>query len=214
VGSGVAAGVVLEVARAVPDRVDGLVLLNPQIGNYFADERLDEGWREFFLGSGLLRFYYLANWELNPLLIGRRMSELTAVDAAISPEVVEAIDRPRRTVDFAAHYGRWYRDRLAGLHARRRPDLEALSTINEPTAILWGERDPTVVDTHLFAYAKHLPNAELFILSELGHYPQLEDPQTFADALSTALTWIEGGGGEDEQVPPEAQDADAEPSGA
>ncbi|MCS6899471.1 MAG: alpha/beta hydrolase [Myxococcales bacterium] len=56
-----------------------------------------------------------------------------------------------------------------------------------PTLILWGAKDPVAVLAIGEQLGKLIPGARLRILSELGHYPQLEDPGAFAGELLTFL---------------------------
>lgn len=192
VGPNIAAGIVVEIARAIPDRVVGLVLINPQLGNLYAEDVPQGRLRTMLLGNGLTRYYYVANWDLNPFLTQHRLRQMMAVDAAATPELAEALVRPHGTVEYAAAYGRWTNDRLAGLHGKRKPNVEDLATLADRTALLVGEEDPTISKTNMFTIAEHLPNSETFLFSELGHYPQFEDPHTFHEVLLDALEWIEG----------------------
>ncbi len=60
-----------------------------------------------------------------------------------------------------------------------------------PILVLWGEADRlpgTRVATGLHLAAK-LPGAQFHALADAGHFPQLEQPQAFAEAL---LAFVHG----------------------
>jgi pimeloyl-ACP methyl ester carboxylesterase len=56
-----------------------------------------------------------------------------------------------------------------------------------PTLIVWGGRDRMVPVTHAAAAHESLPGSELVIFERAGHFPQNEEPDAFASALSTFL---------------------------
>jgi pimeloyl-ACP methyl ester carboxylesterase len=57
----------------------------------------------------------------------------------------------------------------------------------KPLSFVWGLQDP-VATTHVLAGLRELrPAAPVFELPDLAHYPQIEDPQAFHAALSSAL---------------------------
>jgi pimeloyl-ACP methyl ester carboxylesterase len=59
---------------------------------------------------------------------------------------------------------------------------------SKPLALLWALKDP-VATTHVLDGLRELrPSAPVIELPLLGHYPQLEDPDTFAEAALRLLT--------------------------
>ena len=68
-----------------------------------------------------------------------------------------------------------YRFRERWVGALRRLDLPAL--------ILWARRDPVAVPAIAEGLAERIPGARLEWLDELGHYPMLEDPEAWSEAL-------------------------------
>lgn len=61
--------------------------------------------------------------------------------------------------------------------------IGALTRLDRPTHVLWGRRDPIAVPAIAEALAAEIPGAALTWLDELGHYPMLEDPRRWADAV-------------------------------
>ena len=72
-----------------------------------------------------------------------------------------------------------YRFRERWVGALRRFDLPAL--------VLWARRDPVAVPAIAEGLAERIPEVELVWLDDLGHYPMLEDPDAWADALLAFL---------------------------
>lgn len=66
--------------------------------------------------------------------------------------------------------------------------LDQISGIEAPTLVLWGEEDVVVPMAVAEAYAKRIPEAELVLLSEAGHLPQMEAPIRVADAIRDFLS--------------------------
>lgn len=119
---------------------------------------------------------------------------LAAVDHTGAP-----VDHPRIS------FGRWSEqhhqlagttvqdrpERLAAYYAEPRPDTEqiraAAAAFPGPVAVLHGELDlhPTVRQAEQLAAL--FPRGKAVALTGAGHYPWLDDAETFGDALLTAL---------------------------
>ncbi|HEV7770227.1 MAG TPA: alpha/beta hydrolase [Solirubrobacterales bacterium] len=54
---------------------------------------------------------------------------------------------------------------------------KSLGSLTCPALVLWGARDPYLPTKFGQAYAESLPNAELELLSNAGHWPLLDQPQ-------------------------------------
>ncbi len=64
---------------------------------------------------------------------------------------------------------------------------ELLATIKVPVLIVHGANDRIVPVAAGEYYAEHLPDADLHVFEETGHWLQLERPQRFADLVRTFL---------------------------
>jgi 3-oxoadipate enol-lactonase len=63
------------------------------------------------------------------------------------------------------------------------PDrLDALAGLDVPTAVIVGELDSTMLDDCV-RLAKAIPGAELTVIPEAGHVPQLENPEAWEAAV-------------------------------
>ena len=63
----------------------------------------------------------------------------------------------------------------------------ALERLDVPALVAWGALDPVAVLPIGQRLAREIPGAELVTWDALGHYPQVEDPTAFADAVSAFL---------------------------
>ncbi len=69
--------------------------------------------------------------------------------------------------------------------------IESLQTCEFPTHVLWGREDPIAVEAIAQKLAEEIPHARLTWLAGLGHYPMLEDPVQWAEAVIQFLHAIE-----------------------
>jgi pimeloyl-ACP methyl ester carboxylesterase len=70
--------------------------------------------------------------------------------------------------------------------------IGALTRLDVPTLIAWGERDPVAVMAIAHALAAEIPGARLQTWPELGHWPQVEDPDRVVATIESF--WREIGG--------------------
>jgi pimeloyl-ACP methyl ester carboxylesterase len=52
-----------------------------------------------------------------------------------------------------------------------------------PTLIVWGDRDTIIPVSHAHAAHEAMPGSQLIIIEGVGHFPQVEAPEQFVDAL-------------------------------
>ena len=52
-----------------------------------------------------------------------------------------------------------------------------------PTLIIWGDRDDIIPVSHAYAAHQAMPGSRLVIIEGVGHFPQIEAPEQFVDAL-------------------------------
>jgi pimeloyl-ACP methyl ester carboxylesterase len=64
----------------------------------------------------------------------------------------------------------------------------AIESHPSPLAIVWGTEDPIAVPAMATRLHGVRPDAELVWLEDVGHYPMLESPSAFLDAVLPALT--------------------------
>ena len=61
--------------------------------------------------------------------------------------------------------------------------IGALTRLDRPAHVLWGERDPIAVPAIARALARDIRGARLTWLAELGHYPMLEAPRRWSEEV-------------------------------
>jgi len=69
----------------------------------------------------------------------------------------------------------------------RRRWIGALERFDRPAHVLWGRRDPIAGPPVAEALAAEIPACRLTWLDDLGHYPMLEAPERWADAVLAGL---------------------------
>jgi pimeloyl-ACP methyl ester carboxylesterase len=163
-GCGLGGWMAAEFALRYPERLGRLVLVDAYglrvPGALAADE--------FALTPPMLR----------PLLFTWPDGDLAAetLPDTFAPERVEAALHARVAAARLAWqfpYDRKLRGRLG------RADLPAL--------VVWGEEDRLISVAHGRAYAEGLPDARLVVVPGAGHYPYLEQPEAFAEAVTAFL---------------------------
>ncbi|WP_319456472.1 MULTISPECIES: alpha/beta fold hydrolase [unclassified Mycobacterium] len=71
-----------------------------------------------------------------------------------------------------------------GIKPRWRADLLAAAAKHpRPTLIMWGDRDRILPPHHLDSARRLLPHAQTHLFTGIGHAPQLECPDEFADRV-------------------------------
>lgn len=74
---------------------------------------------------------------------------------------------------------------IRGVRHRFRHELLAEATGHpRPTLIVWGDRDRVLPVHHLEAARRYLPHAQTHVFSGIGHMPQIECPDEFAELLT------------------------------
>jgi len=84
------------------------------------------------------------------------------------------------------------------IEERRRDEARFTGAIEahpSPLAVVWGLDDPIAVPDMVDMLAAARPDASLDRLAEVGHYPMVEAPRRFADAVAAGLTADPGAGG-------------------
>lgn len=180
------AALALLYAARHPDRVAGLTLITPSprvIGLEVADadrravaeKRRSEPWfptafpafERIWSGSATK-----ADWvAITPFTYGRWD------DAA---RLADARARSQQNAEAAAHY---YADGAIDPNAIRAD----LTRVRAPILLIAGEYDVALPPTRAADYAALLPNAQLAVQPDAGHFPWLDDPHWFLQALRSSL---------------------------
>lgn len=195
VGNSLGGAVALDTALRTPLRVSRLVLVSPA-----------------GLGRGVPLWWRLvtAQLPLLPPLAGPAAAALPrAVLARVVAEVYTALvfHRPAQVDaacmrDFAAYYRS--ADDIRRLFDLGHDVVRELSTgrliaqatkLAVPTLMVWGRHDRLVPHAHGMALQRAVPAAQLYVMDDCGHCPQLERPAEFGAALQRFLRGRSAGAG-------------------
>lgn len=94
----------------------------------------------------------------------------------------------------AVAFGQWQRDQV--LPTRFRDDYtDRLGSITCPALVVHGEHDPGVLVAHARRAAAALPDAELLVVPDAGHWVQRDRPDIVVPAMRKLLDRVRGGDG-------------------
>jgi len=80
---------------------------------------------------------------------------------------------------------------IRGVRPGWRRQLAAFAALHpRPTLIMWGERDRVLPSHHLHEARRVFPHAETHLLPLIGHMPQIECPEEFADLVLPFLARV------------------------
>jgi pimeloyl-ACP methyl ester carboxylesterase len=93
---------------------------------------------------------------------------------------------------FAAHNdgNRMLPRTIRYIEDRRKEERRYTGAIEEhpsPVGVVWGEDDPVAVVAMTKTFHDARSDAPITILDRVGHYPMVENPQRFADAVLAYL---------------------------
>jgi pimeloyl-ACP methyl ester carboxylesterase len=183
VGNSLGGMVAAEVARACPQQVRALVLVDST--GLAGTGRLYSRFERFFYrivqtpGIGEV----LAGVLGRPFGVRQFLLALYYRKEQITPRFVATLSGPFRRPHTAAFCLRVLRDFESLALAVRPGDITA------PVLLLWGEHDPVLPP--LMAYrlqSEMLPHADIRIIPQSGHCPFDETPEAFC---ATLLTWLD-----------------------
>jgi pimeloyl-ACP methyl ester carboxylesterase len=167
----------LAFALKYPERTRRLVLVGA------AGIRAHAPWVERFL-----------RWVLTPTHVATSNPYLTRFFAARALFVKETPRTDAFLTDFLSlrgsgdEYRRWVRAQAKLVRSVVSYDVSAeLRRIEVPTLLLWGERDRLVPKEHALLAQKAIKGAELVLLPDVGHMPEVEVPQAFNKVLDGFL---------------------------
>lgn len=167
-------GLALVSAQELPERVERLVVINavPLLPGY-RWHRIARVWRTPLLGEIFM--------GLTTKTLTRWISkESRPSREPWPPEMVESVWR---------HLDHGTQRAILRLYRSAPPAVleqagERLATLAMPALVLWGERDPYIDPSFARAYADRLPNSELRLLPDAGHWPWLDRADCVAEVTS------------------------------
>ena len=173
VGNSMGGGVSWRAAMLAPERVSGLVLVDPsgaQTGEKikpYIGARIASTW----IGQKIL-----------PVITPRFL-----VAASLRESVAEAATMTEPMIDRYWEMVRYPGNRAAmaaAMTQERESDLwNTINTISVPTLILWGEQDNVIPVSHGPAFAERIVGSQLVIYPQAGHLPMEEIPSEVANDI-------------------------------
>ncbi|KAB2810919.1 alpha/beta fold hydrolase [Pimelobacter simplex] len=169
VGNSFGGGLSLATALRHADRIDALVLLGTPAGTFEMTEGLRSGW-----------YYEPDRAEMERIL------RLFPYDKdLVTPEMVEA----RYLASAGEGRQEAYRRLLPEPGPRDTPvrgvPEAALATIDLPALVLHGREDPVIPVEVGWRLATSMPNAEMHVFGNCGHWVQLERSQRFVELVTS-----------------------------
>ncbi len=165
-GNSMGGGVAWHYAAAHPDKVAGLVLVD-SVG------QPEPGKSSPPIGFRIARIPVLRDLLASVLprsMIDQSLHQSVSVQSIVTPA---AVDRYWELLRYPGNRSATM-DRFAGYH--RQDDTALLKTITAPTQIIWGRDDKLIPVGSADWFSKHLPNARVTILDQVGHIPMEEAP--------------------------------------
>jgi len=182
VGHSFGAGAATEFAMQFPQRCRALVLVDAALGLTSPPSDAPR-----LLASRWVRELLVSLTITNPLATKRLLQSLIEKKERALPLYVDILQRPTRLRNSTADIADWLLyfsgSDLAALSA----DHASYARLKGPVAILWGEKDTVTPLDQASDLQRRITQAKLIILPDLGHIPQIENPDAFNAALLEAI---------------------------
>ena len=175
VGHSLGGRVSLMTARAHPERVAGLVLVDADWG------QVPHGYVLLWLLSHTPALgWLLARIRSNPAHLRRVSGQTMTPNYALTPEVLEGLYRPRRVAGSTACW------RSLGQAPPLRDVRGLADSVRCPAHVLWGADDPVVPLWAGRKLARKL-GCEITVFDACGHFPPEEYPERTAEVVAEFL---------------------------
>jgi pimeloyl-ACP methyl ester carboxylesterase len=185
VGHDIGSAVAPALARLAPERVQGLVLLNPT-HPYIGDKRYSpdaqrEAWYQHFHLLPLAEELIDGDRQRVELYLSYFYEHWAGRERIRAAELARVVDAYARPGAFASSLA-WYRARAAQRRQRQLP-----AVIERPTIALWGDRDPMRPLDHRQGFERAFPRSTSRVLPGVGHFVAAEAPDAVLQAIGDLL---------------------------
>lgn len=191
VGHSYGGGVAAELALRHNEGLDGMVLVSAVIRLGPETGKPRKGDVPFPLRWQGPAEWLVASTITNPLLTGFLAKQFMHRKERLTQQQVSILQAPMHRKDNTAHLVAWLKQFLAGDPDAWSRDRTKIREGGMPVALIWGDKDtvtPIAQGEELAALANPVSFARL---DNVGHMPQLEDPEVFNSALLSALRALE-----------------------
>jgi pimeloyl-ACP methyl ester carboxylesterase len=182
VGHSFGAGAALEYVMRHPDRVIGLVLVDAALG-------LTQGPSDApaVLDYAPVRELLVSATATNPLATRFLLSRLIYRQGAINDQTLDILKAPMRVTGTTAHIADWLLYFAGSDRAAVSASRDEVSRIKLPVAMIWGDRDDVTPLAQANDLRSLVRSASLRLMKDVGHIPQIEDPDAFNAVLLTTI---------------------------
>lgn len=193
VGHSFGAGPTVEAALLHPDRVARLIIVDGALSIQLPGKSLDHTTLVSQLTHSILRIEPLrdaivATFVTNPRFTRKLLQGLIADPTKATDKVVRILQQPMQIQGTTAAVGRWLPE-LVDSHTIAASQTPAeYSKLTMPVTLLWGQLDTITPIDQARRLLELMPQAELQILHNVGHIPQVEDPTAFNGAIVRSLS--------------------------
>ncbi len=186
IGNSMGGEVAIRLALSQPERVDGLVLIDPAGFMRWWDTPLEGRVMTLAPGIGeLLTAPLPLQRRVNRRVVARYLRRVYHDPTLVTPEVVDGYYLPMARM--AGNRGF-----LARMRAHDWGGVaDRIGEITAPTMVLWGEEDQLIPVAHAERFRGALPDAKIIVYPDAGHNPHAEVPELvnrdiidFVDSLS------------------------------
>ena len=184
IGHSVGAAPLSEAVLRRPDLFAGFVIVDGAIGLNSHVASKSAPWP---VSSDALRPWLTAGTVSNPLLTRQFLRGFMSQKAAATPEAVAILQQPMVRAGYTEAAAQWLPTLFEGPKDAVSTHVERWAEMALPFAIIWGETDTVTPVSQALALQAAVPSAELVILPDVGHIPQLEAPEAFRTALFAVL---------------------------
>jgi pimeloyl-ACP methyl ester carboxylesterase len=188
VGHSFGARATMEATFMAPERVRRLVLvdaaLNVQPG---ATEPHLHWLPRTVLAIAPLRNAVVSATLTNPMITSTLFKQLIYNDDAATDARVHMLQQPFLVKGSTSRLGQWLRQFMGPQQTSLATDRQRYASLRMPVLLIWGNHDDLQPLAQAEDLAALIPNAQLAVIRNSGHFPAVENPVAFNSALIAFL---------------------------
>lgn len=189
VGHSFGAGPTVEATLTAPGRIRALVLVDAALGLQAPGTAAEaNGMVQRLLQARPLRDSLVATFLTNPQFTRRLLQTFIADPAVATDERTALYQQPLYLMGTTGAVGAWLPALLTPAPGALSAGIAAYQSLTMPVYLIWGALD-TVTPLQQGEHIRKIsPRAELAVMQNVGHIPQIEDNAQFNQALLRLLT--------------------------